>query len=767
MLNQTSIYGKNLDQKIFHWEDYRFLYCSPIIGEKEITIWKKSAPIGNGHIGARISGSVGKERIYFNLINFWAGKPYNNLTPLAKDQLPAIRKAIASRNWEKATTIGTKYFVAEEAKPSLGTGWIDLTIEHGNSFSGYKRAFNLDKALVDTSYTVDNITYTKTALVSHPDKAMVLLITASKPGSLNLSVNITGHTPYIIQSGDKNELVMNGSAEKYNKGMRYQCRLKAVNSGGTVNIANKKIKVKNADRVLLILTGATSYNGPFKDPEIQGLDEKTAARQFMKKAAAKSWDSILETHVKDHRSLFRRFYLELGGRHHANVNARQSKYKDSQPHALIMQYGRYLLIAGSREDSPNPMTLQGMWSCTKTAPWQNAFHLNENTQKQYHFAEVTGLPEVQEPVFRFLKNLAIRGKEVATVNYGLNGWCTHHQSDIWAGAGLRGNKPKWTLWPFGGAFLNQILWKHYQFSMDKEFLKSYYPEIKGCALFAIDWLIKNKNGYLVASPSTSPENTFRIPKTMKEYSVTYATTCDMTLIRQSLKECYQAATELEIDKELCEEIQAVLLKLYPYPIGSEGQLLEWPEEFHPIKSDHRHASGLLGLWSGSEITMQHTPELFKAAKIALDYKGRKSCLPGTSIMWARAREGNTAVDLMRGEFFPQYWQPTKACGSIPEMLLQSHAGEIDILPALPDIWSKGRVHGIRARGGFTLTIEWKKGKATRVLIHSKHGNPIQIRCPGVKDIVTQENGINLKAKYLNNDVIRFKTQTGQTYKLNF
>jgi len=761
---QTVAFGWDGSKAPLHWDDYRFVYDAPIAPEKDMgRVWEQSAPIGNGHLGARISGAVGSETIFVNLASYWSGKPYNNLTPEAKAQLPAIRKAVAESNWAKADAIAAKYFTGPHALPSLGVGSLELTIEHAEGYHDYKRVFNLDEAYVKTTYTVDDVVYTKQAFVSHPDRVMAIRVAADKPGALNCTVTLDGLTPHTVNKGQSNEMVLAGSAERDNKGMRFQCRLKAINAGGRVAVENEVVTVEDATSVVFLLTGATSFNGPLKDPETEGVDEKQRALDMMRACENKRWNELLTAHIKDHQRLFRTFYLELGGRHKPKPGATQKGIDDQQPHALVMQFGRYLLIAGSRADSPTPMTLQGMWSYTKTGPWQNAYHLNENVQKQYHFAEATGLPETQEPVYKFIKALAIKGQEVATVNYGLDGWCAHHQSDIWAAAGLRSKNPAATLWPFGGVFLSQILWRHYEFSQDKEFLAAHYPEMKGCALFLLDWLVQ-RGDTLVTSPSTSPENRFWLVDGEGKFGVTYATTCDMTLTRQSLKDCRRAAEILNADPQLRKTISQTLDRLYPYPIGKtgrfEGRLLEWPEEF---KSNwgHRHASGLLGLWSGSEITMQHTPKLWKAAKKCLPTKNKH---PGTAIMCARGREGDKAISCMRDKLFPQRWQPTRASGAIPEMLLQSHAGEIDILPALPTVWPSGRVEGIRAQGGFTLSIQWQDHKATKVLITSEFGNPVQVRCPGAMETVVTQSG-KITAKRISPDVIAFPTARGKTYAL--
>jgi len=764
-------------EKKLHWEDFRIIKDTQIdfgvkpprrrrTGYLEFEQrWGNSPRIGNGHLGARIGCVVGGEKIYFNVVDFWRGKPYNDPRPEAREHLPEIRKALNERQWQKAQDIAYKYFVAKEGviKPSLGAGWLDLKLDHGKEYSNYRRTLDLDKAEVTATYVVDGVRYDYQAFCSHPDRVMAYRISASRPGTLTLSVTLKGHTSHRVTASGTNELVLAATAGK-GGGMRLNCRLRAVAEGGKTTVEGGTISVKRADSVLLLLTGASSYNGSFRDPEIAGKDEAAIAARQMTAAAGRSWEQLLERHRKDYRALFRRFYLELGPRHEAKIGSVQQGCKAGQPHALITQLCRYTLIAGSRKDTPTPMTLQGMWGCTETGRWSNAYHLNENTQKNYHSAEALALPELQEPLFRLIRRISKRGTEIAKLNYGITGWCAHHQTDIWGAAGIRAARPMYATWPFGGAFLAQYLWRHYRYSRDKEFLKEYYPIINGNAEFCLGWLSENKDGWLVSAPSTSPENVYQVEPRGKKFEVTYASTCDMTLIRQALKECLWASEELGVESGLCKRIRKALPKLFPYPIGSEGQLLEWPEEFHLIRSNHRHASGLFGLWSGSEITMQHTPKLFEAAKIAAAFKGSKDRFPGMAVVWARARDGERAVKMLGAPSYPEYWPATIFANGVAQILLQSHAGEIDVLPALPKLWGEGRVYGIRAEGGFTLRFSWKGGKIKTLSIFSARGELAQVRCKGILTTVRCD-GRRITARSVSNDVIRFETEKGKWYVL--
>jgi len=782
-----------------YWEDFRVVHDKPVeemvvppfrkrFGQgREQQLWARSPRIGNGHIGARVGGSVGGEHIFFNIIDFWSGKPYNDPRPDCKEHLAGIRQLLKEHKWAEAQDMAYEYFIAKEGvmKPSLAPGYIDLNLGHGEEYSAYQRVLDLDKAEVTVRYTVDGVRYDFHAICSYPDRAIAYRISASKPGALNLDVGLVGLAPNEIRLEGRDIVMASASGVvKVDKegnvtrergrhlrrkliGMRANSRLRVVADGGEAKIENNRYVVSNANSAILYLTAASSFNGAFEDPETEGKDEVAIAKRDMAGATSISWSELLERHRADHQSLFRRFYVELGARHKPGAGAHQKGYEEGLPHALMTQMCRYVMIAGCREDSPTPLTLHGMWSSMNPALWNNAYHLNENLEKNHRFAEALGLPECQEPVFKLLKALSRQGAEIARENYGLDGWCAHHQTDIWAAAGIRPQRPKYGTWPFGGAFLAQYLWHHYRYSLDKGFLREYFPIIKGRAVFCLGWLSEGRDGWLVSAPSTSPENTFSVPGVEGTFEVAYATTCDMSLIRASLKECLWAAEELGVESDLCKRIKDTLPKLYPYPIGKEGQLLEWPIDTLPVHDKHRHGSGLLGMWLGSEITMQHTPKLWEAARKAVEFKGWKNTYPGTGVVWARARDGERALSILYHQDEPSYWMPQIYANAVAEMVLQSHAGEIDVLPALPKAWSVGRVYGIRAEGGFRASFSWKGGEVASLRLYSDHGKPVQVRCKGITTKVLSKGETDITAERVATDVIKLDTEKSKLYRFQF
>lgn len=788
-------------------------------------VWTEALPLGNGRLGAMVFGRADKELLQLNESTLWSGGPVkNNVNPNAFNYLGQTREAIFAENYTKAASLARKMQgVYSDSYEPLGD--LMITQDFNNSTpTDYYRDLDITNAVATTRFTVNGTVFTRQILSSAPDQVIIVHLTASKPGALNFKVSTKSILEYKNSVINGNTIAMSGRAPVRNdpgyykyknqipvvytdstghKGMRYQLLVKATGDG-IVSTDTSGISVKNGSDVLLFLSAATSFNGFDRSPDTDGKDETKIAADYLNAASKKAWQTLLNAHIADYQKYFDRVTFKLSAPAD-NSNAKLSTDErligytkgsvDPQLETLYYQYGRYLLISCSRPGGV-PANLQGIWNNMLRPPWSSNYTTNINVQMNYWPAEMTNLSELHEPLLQFIKNLAVTGKVTAAQFYHANGWAVHHNSDIWALSnpvgGMVGD-PKWANWSMGSPWLSQHLWTHYQFTGDKKFLKeTAYPLMKGAAEFCLSWLVEDKNGLLVTAPALSPENDF-IDDKGKTGSVSMATTMDMSIIWDLFTNVIEASNVLNEDKAFRDTIIAKRAKLFPLHVGKKGNLQEWYKDWEDVDPHHRHVSHLFGLHPGREISPITTPEFAAAAKKTLELRGDAGT--GWSLawkinFWARLLDGNHAYGLVRdllraagqktaGEnytgngsgAYPNLFDahpPFQIDGNfggvsgMSEMLLQSHLGEIDLLPALPDAWPAGTITGLKARGNFEVSINWMNHKLVSSTIKSQIGGLCKLRTPGPVII----KGIKVKSQKSNIGYLTvFQTVKGSTYQV--
>jgi alpha-L-fucosidase 2 len=778
--------------------------------DSEVKDWRDALPMGNGRLGAMYFGGAKEDRLQFNEETYWTGGPYDSVPQSAYKHLAEVRELLFADRLVEGHLLFGRHFLGNpvEQQKYQCMGNVVLNLPSGEGISGYRRSLDLRTGISRVVYRQNGVNYVREVFVSQPDQVIVMRVAADKPKAVSFDCQLRGvrnqaHSNYAtdyfhMDVWGRNGLVLTGKSADYlgvAGKLRYEARLLARAKGGVVSPSVKALRVDGADEVVLLLAAATNFKS-YKD--VSG-DCAARVRRYLARLEGRDYERIKQDHIRDHEALFDRVTLALpvGKNSFLPTDIRLKKAKeepDPALAALAFQFSRYIMMGSSRPGT-QAANLQGIWNDDANPKWDAKYTVNINLQMNYWSVDSSNLRECARPFFDLLKDLPDQGRRTARELYGVKrGWVCHQNTDLW-----RQTTPmdgsNWGGFTTAGAWLCTHIWEHYQYTGDKAFLKEFYPVMKGAAEFFLEFLVPHpRDGYLMTCPATSPENT---PVTSGNYAffdemngasyrgsqMFYGTAIDTQILMDLFDQVAKAAAVLGVDQPFRQQVLQARAKLPPMKIGADGLLQEWYEDWRSMEPQHRHFSHIYGVYPGHVLSPVKTPQLMEAVKRVMNSRGDAST--GWSrawkvCVWARLLEGDRAESILNACFSEQCFKSlfsncsdamqvdgTFGVGAgITEMLTQSHEGYIELLPALPKHWAKGRFSGVVARGAFELNYAWENGKLIRLEVRSNAGNLCRLKWPGQIEVTTDQSE-PVRVTRGENQTWAFNTHAGRAYSVVF